>query len=166
MHLLFATVGKDDVEHIKNNRQVAKQQRTTQNTQAAKKFAHFPWKQQTSGNQRDPLCPRAPFPEAIGFSETQNSVGEGYASGVPEAGVSDAVGKIEKNLSYAAIGVDVEQGQQSFGQQPDIFVQERDSTDSHRYDKDTFEQFKSGYSPKHTPLTAVLHWLGSGLVHV
>jgi hypothetical protein len=49
----------------------------------------------------------------------------------------------------------MEQGEETLGVQPDIFVHEGKGTQSHQHHENTLEKFESGYGLEHLPLTAV-----------
>ena len=61
----------------------------------------------------NPLGPGALPPQAISFDQAQPAVSKGNTGGGPESFVGDAVGKIQKKLGVAAVGIDVKQGEQT-----------------------------------------------------
>ena len=79
--------------------------------------------------------------------------------------VGHVVGEVEKELRGTAIGIDVEQGEETLGVEPDIFVHQRKRTESHHHHKDALEEFKRSHGLKHLPLSGVQSRLVSGLGH-
>lgn len=162
----FAAIVANDVNHVDHDCQVSDQQSAAQPGDSPHEFADLEGQEQGSGNQGHPLGPVAGLPQAVGLGEAERGIGEGDAGRGPEAGVGHVVGKVEKELGRTAIGADAQDGEQTLGVEPDIFVNQGKSTQSHQHHKTALKELEHGYSPEHATLTAVGIWLGSRLAHV
>src|ERR1700732_3161112 len=88
----------------------------------------------------------------ISCGKAQRGIGKGDASRRPEPCVSHIVGKVEKELSGPAIGVDMKNGEETLGIQPGILVHQGNGTESHHQHENTLGEFECGYRLEQLPL--------------
>ena len=103
----------------------------------------------------NPFRPGTLLPQAVGLGKTQDGIGECQLRCRPQAGVSEAVGKIEKDLRRVPVGADVQQGQQTLGNHPGILVHEQNSAQADQQNKDALGEFEGSNHPQQISLGAV-----------
>jgi hypothetical protein len=53
------------------------------------------------------------------------------------------------------VRADVKPSQQTFRNEPGVFVDESNGANTHQHYEDAFEEFQCGYGPQHAPLIAM-----------
>jgi hypothetical protein len=68
-------------------------------------------------------------------------------------------------LREAMIGADVEQRENTFCDEPCVFVNQGEGANAHQDNEDSLEAFKGCDGPEYASLAAVTIWLFSGISH-
>src|SRR6266849_6115781 len=122
---------------------------------SAHQLSHFEGQEQCAGNKSYPLGPGTSPPQAISFCKAQRSICKRNTGSCPEVRVSHVVGVVKEDLRETAIGIDVQQRQQAFGNYPDVAMNQHQGTKAHQQDENSFKEFEKCDRPKSLSLAMV-----------
>ncbi len=117
-------VKRSQVGHVGDNRQVDDQQRNMEEAEPAKQFMHFEGQVEGGGDQRNPFRPGPSLPKPISLHEAQRGIGKRNAGDCPQLLIGQTVSPAQKNVGKVAIGADMQEVQQIFGDFVGVFVKQ------------------------------------------